>query len=346
MHKERNSSVELLRIIAMFCIVCSHFCRHGGFEVLDMGFSWNKILLQAGLLGHLGVAVFVMISGYFLSRAAFRWSRIVRVILLVDFYSVSIYLLLVVLGRVPFSVMGAIRAVLPVLFDEYWFATAYIVLCILSPFLNSLLNSFSPKQYWLFLGTILVLWSIIPTFTAQTLYGNELGQFVMYYSLGAFAGKYPDASYAKKYRYWIAGMAAFLMVLSTVLLNVLAIRFPVFNRGNYFYYRQSILVIALAYALLLIFANRKPKSNGLINAVSSTTFGIYLIHDNNYLREVLWMDLLRVQEYRDSAYLVLYLLGCVVLVFVCCSALDFCRQKLLARPAMHILKRLIRLRRQ
>lgn len=72
MQKERNSSVELLRIIATFMIVISHCCFHG-FYKSNVGYTWissdiNRIILQLFNMGSLGVDIFIIIMGYYMVR--------------------------------------------------------------------------------------------------------------------------------------------------------------------------------------------------------------------------------------------------------------------------------------
>lgn len=337
MNKSRNSSIELLRILSMLFIICSHFCVHGGFETNEMSFSINKIILQIGVLGNLGVDVFVMISGYFLSQTDFKISRIVKVILQVSFYSISIFFILVGLKIVPLSIKATIKSIFPVLFNQYWFATTYVVVLLFSPFLNQFLNCLSKRKYLLFLCTVVIIWSVLPTFSAQSLASNETCQFVMFYSIGAYVRKNPSFHFCNKNRYWIVGISAFLLILSTVVLNLLAIKFPVFNYGTFFYSRQSILIITLSYGLLLVFTNMKSISSVFINSIASTVFGIYLIHDNTYLRPVIWKSILNVKNYKESPYLVLYLLGCVMLVFTVCAIIDFIRQLLIEKPVLRLI---------
>ncbi len=341
MKQTRNSSVELLRILSMLFIVCGHFCSHGGFNTEGMAFSLNKLILQFGVLGNLGVVIFVMISGYFLSQTDFKLSRIVRVILQVFFFSVSIYIVLVALGLVPFSLQGTIKALFPILFNQYWFATTYVVFCLLSPFLNRLLNGFTQKQYLIFLGIMLLVWSVLPTFGAGHMGSNEMCQFLLFYSIGAFVRKYPELPFSIKNRYWIVIISAALLLLSTVTLNLLAIKIPALNRGTYFYSRHSVLIIALAYGLLLIFTNLKNISNRFINIASSTTFGIYLLHDNLNMRQVLWGNILHVSDYKNSPYLILYLLMCVAVVFVICGMIDYIRQILMEKTIFRFLNPLL-----
>ena len=62
MKKERNSSIEMLRILAMLGIVIMHtngaVMEHGS----GTGFAWTQI--ENGIF-NAGVSIFVLISGYF-----------------------------------------------------------------------------------------------------------------------------------------------------------------------------------------------------------------------------------------------------------------------------------------
>lgn len=338
MNQQRNSSVELFRILSMLLIIGSHFCVHSGFAPSEMSFSFNKVLLQAGVLGNLGVVNFVMISGYFLSKSKFKLSRVVKIVLQVVFYSVVIFCVLAGLNIIDFSKKDLIKAMLPILFERYWFASAYVILCVLSPFINIMLNSFTKKQHTYFLVTLLIIWGVIPTLTNQMLFSNELWQFLFFYSIGAFVREYPDMSFSVRYRYLIVGICLFLLIGSSVLIDLLPIKIPVFENGYYFYTRSSVFIIGLSYGLLLIFVNLKSKSNKTINIISSATFGIYLIHDNRYLRDLIWKDLFNTKIYENSSYLGFYLIFCVAAVFVTCGVIDYVRQKLLEKPLMHILE--------
>lgn len=66
--KIRNSSIELLRILAMIMIVSCHFATHGGFsfdvKIVSIPRLWWSFIEMGG---NLGVDIFVLISGYMLS---------------------------------------------------------------------------------------------------------------------------------------------------------------------------------------------------------------------------------------------------------------------------------------
>lgn len=71
--KQRNSNLELLRIISMFLIVLGHFAWQTNWSVNN-----DTSLIRLGAIhclwigGKLGVNLFILISGYFLINSKFK----------------------------------------------------------------------------------------------------------------------------------------------------------------------------------------------------------------------------------------------------------------------------------
>lgn len=63
----RNSSIELLRIIAMFMILAHHFIVHNGYDVLKLPLGPERIFFQLVMAGggKVGVVIFFSISAWF-----------------------------------------------------------------------------------------------------------------------------------------------------------------------------------------------------------------------------------------------------------------------------------------
>lgn len=65
--KQRNSSIELLRIISMVMIMFYHFSIHGHFDFATASVSVSRMWLNLiSMGGKIGVDLFVLISGYYL----------------------------------------------------------------------------------------------------------------------------------------------------------------------------------------------------------------------------------------------------------------------------------------
>ena len=60
MHKQRNSNIELLRIIAMFMIIASHYPH--GLSGTDLGYGANRYFYSIfTAFGQVGVGIFLLI---------------------------------------------------------------------------------------------------------------------------------------------------------------------------------------------------------------------------------------------------------------------------------------------
>ena len=67
----------------------------------------------------------------------------------VTVYSVGVYLVLCMIPafEVQFSIKQFIRQVLPLMKNQYWFFTCYVLLMIIAPALNRLVNSMDEKDH-------------------------------------------------------------------------------------------------------------------------------------------------------------------------------------------------------
>ncbi len=77
--KNRKEGIELLRIIAMLCIIGGHFILFTGFSKGVEKFSINYFLLWTlYAINLVGTNVYVLISGYFWCSSSFSWKKVGR----------------------------------------------------------------------------------------------------------------------------------------------------------------------------------------------------------------------------------------------------------------------------
>ncbi len=162
----RTLNIECLRCIAMFFIVLNH-C------ILNL--ATNEYTLERNFVNfcitdfvyqtvYNGVNVFILISGYFLvktTRETTNWEKTTKLWLNAFFYSVTIYVILIVLHYKSFDAKNLIHALMPVRYDSYWFITQYLGLYIMSPFLSKWARSMSKKEYQTMLVSFFIITSII-----------------------------------------------------------------------------------------------------------------------------------------------------------------------------------------
>ena len=334
----RNSNIEFLRIISMMFIVLSHVCVHSGFDVSVMTVQINKLFIRWGVLGNLGVDIFVMISGYFLCERNFGLKQLIRLWTQVWTYSTLILLGCGVFMEYPLSVKRIISAFLPTIFAEYWFFTAYIVLMLITPLLNEFIKYTSRSTYDKILLTLFVVWFAIPTISMQNMFSDEIPQFIFLYLLGAYFKKYPENLLNSPVLQKCLTIISFgVLFSSTVVMALIKENFISYQ----FYLRNSVVIIGCAVGLFAISVYSNPKHNKLVNLVGSCTFGIYLIHDNNIVRELLWTDWLSNINYVNSIMFIPRLIASVLIVFVVSLAIEFSRQKTIARPLENIVYNIV-----
>lgn len=331
---QRNSSIEVLRIAAMVLIVLSHVCRHSGFDLSDMPLSLNRFAVQWGALGNLGVDIYLMITGYFLCTKTSTLRSLPKLFVQVWFYSIVFFLVCKFGFHRTYSLRELVQVVLPTLFEEYWFFTAYVVLMVLCPGINLLLDHATQKQMKTALMCLLVIWVIIPTLTTRKLYGNELAQFILFYIIGAYFRKYPDNILRRRgVRGTLIACSIALLLLSTVVLEVLGLKISALaNKGSLFFSRSSVLIVGAAVGLFSCAVYCKPFTNRFINAVAGCTFGVYLIHDNLGMRDVLWKQVLQLKGLSHSVWLIPAMLGAALAVFAGATIIELLRQKTVAKP--------------
>ena len=137
--QKRQANMEALRIAAMFMVVILHYLSDSG-ALPESGRGLDGISAFAVTLESLcivAVNAYVLLSGYFLSMTAFRWRRLLRLLLQVLFYTLLIPPALAVLGLIPASELTDVyhiwNSVFPVQSGQYWFVTAYVILFLFFP---------------------------------------------------------------------------------------------------------------------------------------------------------------------------------------------------------------------
>ncbi len=145
---ERKSNIELLRVLAMILIVAHHVAVHSDFGFPTDLITFNKLWIQfIELGGKIGVNIFVLISGYFgVVARSIKPQKAIKLWLQIFTYSVVFFLISLKFLGEAFSLKTMIKDFLPITYSNWWFASTYFVLYLLSPFLNRFLNSLDKKD--------------------------------------------------------------------------------------------------------------------------------------------------------------------------------------------------------
>ena len=357
---KRNSNLELLRIIAMLFIICHHFAVHGMKDFNLLASNPNTyIIYLLGILGKIGVVVFILISSYFMINSKFTIRKLLVLGGEVYFYSFLFLVLVIVFPFLshPLTIADWGVHLLPISHSAYWFVTGYIVLMLISPFLNKFIKSLSKESFIKLLLLLFVMWSIFPTFTPTFMSGpvatNFIGSsfqyvpiiwFVVVYFVGSFIRLHIDLdkiSYKKLVSVFAASMIITYVV--SCIIGYLDIVHPqssnlamifglpveaVFNGTLYLWpaLENKLFLFAASVALFLMFLKRKEFSNRYINYIAGSALGVYLIHDNLLIRAYLWKNVLEPISYYYSPYLILIAIIMIVGLYLVCTFIDILRR--------------------
>jgi len=337
----RASNIELLRIISMILIIMHHFSVHGCFPFTP-DLTFNKVFLQVfGLGGKAGVVVFVMITGYFMISSSLKLHKFAKLVGQIWFYSIAMLGMAMGLGLDTVTSRNMMLALLPI-GAMSWFAQNFLVLYLLTPIINRVLRWLQHKYYVMLLVVSTVIWFLIPTAlnlwpnVPHTTFGfKHIFSFIVFYSLGAYIKLY-GSHITKKIGIIFTAIGFVGAFLGDILVDVLAMTNPVYMK-QIFYFTQNdygFFQLLLGIGLFIIFLKAKITYRPWINVVASTTFGIYLLHDNRLFLHHMWDNVLATYQYYDSIVLPLYAIFVVALIFVVGMTVDYVRLAFIEKPVM------------
>lgn len=334
--KTRESNLELLRIFAMLIIVFHHFAVYGNFNFDTTSASIN-LLWQVFILmgGKIGVNIFVLISGYFLVKEKeikLDLKHILKFILQVFFYSVTIYILYLAITQKPFVLKFEKAAFFPIIFKKWWFVTCYFVLYLLHPFINKVLVSITKKEYKTLLLILITIFSIIPTIINLNFQVDDVVWFVILYCIAGYIKLYGLPEKIKWHHYFIA-------VLGLIIVNFIIVTSDITVYEAFKQHKLNTLLISIS--IFMLFKKIKIKNNKLINQIASATFGVYLIHDNSFIRCIMWQDLLKTANFKDTLFFIPHTIMCCIWVYISCTIIELLRKKIIEKPMMKIVDNVI-----
>ena len=357
--RARQSNIELLRIFAMLIIIGHHFALYGGLGDCTEVYFVNRVWIQFLMIsGKLGVSLFVLISGFFLIKMPkLRMEKLIKLWLQVFFWSVLAYVVYCVIVRYAgnadvFRFPELVKNCFPIVNQHWWFASTYFVLYLFSPFLNRYLLSLDKTDFQRLLILMSVCWCLIPTLLGRTFECNHLLWFFYLYSLAAYIRLY-GVEEAVPCSGVGCAIGAILLAFA-VLFCIDRVKIIYLNMTNYrtgYDYlmgesgEQRLMLLIMAVSLLLFvgFLKISIRTNRIINTISSATFGIYLIHDNQYIRSIHWYLINRGKEYSMRPVFIPYSVGVMAAVFIACMLIELMRIQILEKHYLKAVKRIGRL---
>ncbi len=336
MPNPRQSNFELLRILAILMVVMGHFIRQSALLVAgsDVNDALN-IFLGSG--GRIAVNIFLLIGSWFMVDSAFKPRKAISLYLETAFYCIPITLLMVALGTAG-GARNIIQGILPFFGRPVWFASAYISLILLTPFLNMAFDLSRNKQSLLVaaLFVLFCLASTIPCFSNID-YMADLSWFcVVYVTVGWI--KKNDMLSTFRANKWISAAIGILIYACLCL----SVRVPALNWvSNYWLDNiRSLPNLACALAIFIFFLKTDIGTIKPLNFFARSVFAVYIVHQVPAFREFLWKNICRadaIAGLSPSLY-ALSVLGVAAAILVVVTGIDIIRQMIFAAVASRIQK--------
>lgn len=336
--KERQSNIELLRIVAMFMVVVLHYLVKGqaavslvdSFTPLNIGL-W---LIKAFCI--VTINVYVLISGYFLVEAKWKFSRVISLWLQTLFYSIGVPVVCMLLGMEEITQWGSydwFNVIFPIQMEHYWFITAYVIMYLLVPALSTAVKHMTKTQHqWVIAGLLLVFSlpkTILPIYIPIDQYGYDFGWFICLFFAAAYIRLYGIPYMNHKNRAFMIYILSVIGVWGISLICALLTRkgLPLAYMMDMAYCYNHLVVLLASIALFVAVSHvRIPhgRVENLIGRVAPYTLGVYLLHENLALRSK-WQFWAGIEIVRESWMILPHMIVTAIAVFVAGVIVDFVR---------------------
>lgn len=332
----RQSNFELLRIFCMIGIVLFHSLFHGNYNT-DLCTVNNAFIKYMQFAGEVGVDVFVLITGYFLSnkeKINFNLQKLGYLFSVMSFYNSAIYTINS-LCYSNFSVFIFLQNIaLP---WNWWFLTIYVMLLFVTPCINYLQCRITNKVYVIILLVGFVILSVFPTisgipFFAHNYYLSRLFVFILLFAIGGYIRFHINKSLNNSYYRFIVISILVIVIVSEIVITqyftIKVVNIPMFGSNVPYYYDLFYVpTIVISVMIFLLFVDIKLKSN-VVNYIGLVTLDVYMLHDHPLCREFLWKKLIDLHSFQNEWYFFPLLMLIVICLYVVCSIVGYLRYRL------------------
>ena len=334
--KSRNIGLDLLRIISMIMILVLHYIGKGSLlgEINNSKFYYILYYFFEAI-SIIAVNCYVLISGYFLVNSKFKWKKVLQLWGETIFYSISIYFLIVVVGLKEFEIKDAIKSALPIITKQYWFINVYLMMYILSPFLNKLINNLEKKEFQKLVLILIIGFSVISIlpseYTLDATGGYGIIWFICLYLIAAYIRLYGSPLKISSKKYFIIFILCAVFITLEMLVSDMLCKY--IGRTSFsakFLQYNNIIVLIQSLSLFLCLKDFNLKNitlTKIVTFVAPLTFAVYLIHEQSQLRTVLYDKILHTQNCFHNPYSIFIVVFSVLAMFIVCIAIEWIRKK-------------------
>lgn len=327
--KNRESNIEFARMISMFLILVIHAnmvsLPHP--TSVDLSNDSLEVVFRYFMesVGIVSVNLFILISGWFTIKP--NTKRMLSFIYQVVFLWGGMLLILAMLGLHTISLKDIASSI--ALTSSDWFIKAYLVLCIISPILNSFAENSSEKTFRSALIWFFIFQSTYGILGASRFFEDGYGplSFIGLYLLAQYARKVTGGYFSKidVNKLFILkkeiDISIFMLcaIINTVI-GVVALKLDINLYGKIYAYINPFNIIGALY-LFLFFTKINIGRSKIINWLAASCFAVYLLHGNQ-MREYFTNTIQDIYDSYNGASCVLVVFLFLVLVYVASVVID------------------------
>ncbi len=335
--KKRDVSIECLRILAMMMVVMLHYLGKGKLlpDLLgDMPLN-GYVAWAMESLCIVAVNVYMLISGYFLVNAQFRFGRLVELLCQVLFYSVLVSVVLMAVGVIEIQGLSfnrLLELIFPVQMEHYWFITAYVIMYLFGPVLSLGVKQMEQKQLRNTILALLIFFSLSKSVLPVELKIDNKGYdglwFLCVFMVSAYIRLYGVSFLAKgkarAFGCYLAGCGVIFGI--TLIVRLIYVRTGSLDHfvQSAFHYNHVVNLFA-AVSLFYAFLNMKISTEGkfarLVYGIAPYSLGVYLLHEQIEMRN-LWPVWFGATTEGNPVWFVLRALIAVGVVYVLGTIVD------------------------
>lgn len=207
----RYPGIDILKIIATLMVIVLHV--DGYFSQYVNGNINNNARLGFQFLettAYPAIHIFVLCGSFLMqSRKKIRFKQFIYIYGQMFFVTTMGLLFVTFLNSTLLTKSGIASSLLPFSFRAYGYVSSWIVLMILSPFLNKLQNSLSQKEHGLLIVSVSLPVSIMPTFVFGIWQNDYMSLFVLLYLIAGYAYRYRNCFFSSRFGMILWGGAGF-----------------------------------------------------------------------------------------------------------------------------------------
>ena len=282
------------------------------------------------------VDLFMIISGFFMASSTKRdmWKPI-QLFSQVIIFSVMKYILLQGI-RGDFQLTGVIKSLIP----SNYFVVLYVVVFLISPYLNLVFEKLNRKQTLKFMILLFAMFSIYPTIvdvlteltkhefaglSSIGAYGSQYGytvvNFALCYCVGVYIKKNEEQIYGIR-----TNMLLLMLICSILILTVWSIINDLvgcaYSEKSAWEYCNPIVILS-GVLFFLLFKKMNIGRNKVINLLAQGSFTVYLLH-SNLISHIGIEDFVN----KNIVFLALHMFFAAIVIYILCWCVYFVYSKI------------------